>query len=86
MVLTDEVLDRIARLSQEGMSVRAIAAELGLSKSSVARGLSQPRERPAAAPESQPPTDVAVDAPSPTPDPDVLLLAARRRRRRIGTP
>lgn len=85
MALTDETLERIAELHAGGLSVRRIAAELELSKSSVARGLSRLRaeerafaavvEQPASPAELSRPAEVARPAGIP-----VAVLAARRRR------
>lgn len=83
MVLTDETLERIRRLHADGLSVRAIALEVGLSKSTVARGLARLRRagevsRPAGVPRPEVSRSVG---PAGVP---LLLLAARRRRTGAG--
>jgi transposase len=78
--MTDEALERVARLHADGVSVRDIAAELGTSKSSVSRGLARLRRTG----EVSRPVEVSRPAVSRPAGVPLLLLAARRRRTGAG--
>jgi hypothetical protein len=65
---TSEQRDRVLTLLGEGLSVRQVAAQVGLSKSGVGRIQATARKPPAPEPEAAPEPPAPADAPDETSD------------------